>query len=166
MSYFNIGVDFLIDPITNAVLKIILHSNIPGEVLFARYSRCPWSLVSTDEASDVAVSTDKAGHINQQIRASFAPKEPDPYKSDGLAGSGKPCDSFDSHAAQQSPSQKVSELSTDAFSNMIEPAMLLDRTADVIDDGLVLRRPTRLYGHPGIVLEVTQDDDVETVWLF
>ncbi|POW06341.1 hypothetical protein PSTT_09024, partial [Puccinia striiformis] len=156
----------LIDPITNAVLKIILHSNIPGEVLFARYSRCPWSLVSTDEASDVAVSTDKAGHINQQIRASFAPKEPDPYKSDGLAGSGKPCDSFDSHAAQQSPSQKVSELSTDAFSNMIEPAMLLDRTADVIDDGLVLRRPTRLYGHPGIVLEVTQDDDVETVWLF
>ncbi|KAH9449001.1 hypothetical protein Pst134EB_019841 [Puccinia striiformis f. sp. tritici] len=166
MSYFNIGVDFLIDPINNAVLKIILHSNIPGEVLFARYSRCPWSLVSTDEASDVAVSTDKAGHINQQIRASFAPKEPDPYKSDGLAGSGKPCDSFDSHAAQQSPSQKVSELSTDAFSNMIEPAMLLDRTADVIDDGLVLRRPTRLYGHPGIVLEVTQDDDVETVWLF
>jgi hypothetical protein len=59
MSYFNLGVDFLIDPITNVVVKIVLHSNIPGEVLFARYSRCPWSLCSMDEDVDVAISTDK-----------------------------------------------------------------------------------------------------------
>jgi hypothetical protein len=59
MSYFNIGLDFLIDPITNVVLKAILHSNIPGEVLFARYSRCPWSLRSMDGNSDIALSTDK-----------------------------------------------------------------------------------------------------------
>ncbi|KAI7940090.1 hypothetical protein MJO28_013742 [Puccinia striiformis f. sp. tritici] len=127
-ALFNIGVDFLIDPITNAVLKIILHSNIPGEV--------PWSLVLTDEASDVAVSTDKAGHTNQQIRASFAPKEPDPYKSDGLDGPGNPCDSFDSHAAHESRSQKVSELSTDTFSNMIEPAMPADAFTDILDSYL------------------------------
>ena len=59
MSYFNLGVDFLIDPITHVVLKVVLHSNIPGEVLFARYSRCPWSLRSMQDDSDVAVSTDK-----------------------------------------------------------------------------------------------------------
>lgn len=44
LSYFNLGIDFLVDPIRHHVLKVILHSNIPGEVLFGRYSRCPWTL--------------------------------------------------------------------------------------------------------------------------
>ncbi|PLW40622.1 hypothetical protein PCANC_13027 [Puccinia coronata f. sp. avenae] len=169
MSYFNLGVDFLIDPITNVVVKIVLHSNIPGEVLFARYSRCPWSLCSMDEDVDVAISTDKAAHINQQIRASFIQDEWETEeKPEGPMDTGKLCESFSSHAAVGSPdgnARKVSATTT-TLSNMIEPAMLLDRTADVVDDGLVLTRPTRLYGHPGIVLEVTEDDDVETVWLF
>ncbi|KAA1099343.1 hypothetical protein PGT21_003165 [Puccinia graminis f. sp. tritici] len=89
MSYFNIGLDFLIDPITNVVLKAILHSNIPGEVLFARYSRCPWSLRSMDGNLDIALSTDKATHTNQQIRASFAQKEAEDRKPEGLADNGK-----------------------------------------------------------------------------
>lgn len=167
MSYFNLGVDFLIDPITHVVLKVVLHSNIPGEVLFARYSRCPWSLRSMQDDSDVAVSTDKAAHINQQIKATTAPKESENDKSEGvLVETGTLCESFGSQAADRSPGGNTSEVPTQAFSNMIEPAMLLDRTADVIDDGLVLTRPTRLYGHPGIALEVTEDEDVETVWLF
>ncbi|OAV99225.1 hypothetical protein, variant [Puccinia triticina 1-1 BBBD Race 1] len=165
MSYFNIGVDFLIDPITNLVLKVVLHSNIPGEVLFARYSRCPWSLRSMNQDSDVASSTDKAVHINQRIRSNFTHKEPENYASGGVVDSGQLCESFNSRAFDGSPALRAPEASS-PISNIIEPAMLLDRTADVIDDGLVLRRPTRLHGHPGIVLEVTEDDDVETVWLF
>jgi hypothetical protein len=58
---------------------------------------------------------------------------------------GKLCESFSSHAAVGSPdgnARKVSATTT-TLSNMIEPAMLLDRTADVVDDGLVLTRPTR-----------------------
>jgi hypothetical protein len=135
------------------------------------------------------LSAPQATHINQQIRGSFAQKEAEDCKPEGLADNGKLCESFSSQLFEGSPDQRSSEVPTPAISNMIEPAMLLDRTADVIDVGLVLRRPTRkgpihftlllflydslfwlssigLYGHPGIVLEVTEDDDVETVWLF
>lgn len=42
MSYFNLGVDFLLDPVSHRVVKIVLHSNIPGEVGFGRYGRSGW----------------------------------------------------------------------------------------------------------------------------
>lgn len=162
MSYFNIGVDFLIDPITHVVLKVILHSNIPGEILFARYSRCPWFICFDDQ--DVP-STEKASFVNQKIKNNPESRDAEYCEVEASDIPEKPCDPTNPPVSDGSIS-KASATPPVSLSHMIEPAMLLDRTADMIDDGLILRRPTKLYGHQGIVLEVTQDDDVETVWLF
>ena len=45
-SYFEYGLDFLLDP-DGVIIKAIAHSNIPGSPLFQRYARCPWVLPST-----------------------------------------------------------------------------------------------------------------------
>ncbi|KAH9820668.1 hypothetical protein DFH28DRAFT_952886 [Melampsora americana] len=49
--------DFLIDPITNLVIKHILHSNIPGEAIFARYSGCPWEILLQSRIVLIAIKT-------------------------------------------------------------------------------------------------------------
>lgn len=43
-NYFQYGMDFLISPITHVVCKIVLHSNLPGSILFGRWERCPWEI--------------------------------------------------------------------------------------------------------------------------
>ena len=44
-----------------------------------------------------------------------------------------------------------------------ERPMVLDRAADG-EDGR--DKPTELHGYPGVVFEVTDAGEVETVWLF
>ncbi|EGO01868.1 hypothetical protein SERLA73DRAFT_177420 [Serpula lacrymans var. lacrymans S7.3] len=48
-NYFQHGIDFLISGETHIVLKIILHTNVPGSPLFQRYKRCPWELEGKPE---------------------------------------------------------------------------------------------------------------------
>ncbi|KAI5475626.1 hypothetical protein MNV49_001087 [Pseudohyphozyma bogoriensis] len=44
-SYPHLGLTFLLDPTSHVLLKIILHSNLPGEVNFGRSARCFWEMV-------------------------------------------------------------------------------------------------------------------------
>ena len=43
-NYFSLGLDFLLQPETHKVLKIVLHANTPGEIEFGRYRKCRWRL--------------------------------------------------------------------------------------------------------------------------
>jgi len=52
-NYFQHGMDILLSGTTHLVKKIILHSNIPGSLLFQRYKRCPWEIdASPEEGSE------------------------------------------------------------------------------------------------------------------
>ncbi|KAG7562661.1 hypothetical protein FFLO_01928 [Filobasidium floriforme] len=45
-NYFHLGLDFLVDEDeAGVVVKVMVHSNIPGTALFQRYARCPWEIV-------------------------------------------------------------------------------------------------------------------------
>lgn len=48
-NYFQHGIDFLISGTTHVVIKIVLHTNIPGTPLFQRYKRCPWQIEGRPE---------------------------------------------------------------------------------------------------------------------
>ncbi|MBW0487961.1 hypothetical protein O181_027676 [Austropuccinia psidii MF-1] len=169
MSYFNLGVDFLIDPLSNRVLKVIMHSNIPGEVLFARYSRCPWEICTTHDQSPLGTNTGKATLLIQRLKTNPCEENSDPSEVPTAGDSSSPHDpppSESSSSGQPFNNQNEDASAAETLVKMMEPVMLLDRTADILDEGLLLQKPTRLYGLPGIAFEVTQDDDIETIWLF
>ncbi|CAH7675617.1 hypothetical protein BY996DRAFT_7066737 [Phakopsora pachyrhizi] len=187
MSYFNLGVDFLIEPISNTVQKVILHSNNPGEVLFSRYSRCQWSIVCIDDQveSDEVSSTQKASVIVERLKrfmnkdSTLIQPEPSPVVKNPTKSktTGNGSSNNDNVAGKRSKSrlkQDSKVVPKDEgddqevlFVRSVEPVMVLDRMADNLDDGLLLiQKPTRLVGFEGIVLEVTEDEDVETIWLF
>lgn len=46
ISHPHLGLTFLLHPTSHTLLKIILHSNLPGEVNFGRCSRCSWEIVT------------------------------------------------------------------------------------------------------------------------
>lgn len=52
-NYFSLGLDFMLDPTSHRIIKIILHSNTPGEVLFGRYAKCRWRIERTGTARSV-----------------------------------------------------------------------------------------------------------------
>lgn len=56
-SHFDLGIDFLLDGRTHRLLKVVLHSNLPGEALFGRYAKCSWSL--TTASGQTIQCTDK-----------------------------------------------------------------------------------------------------------
>ncbi|EGG09185.1 uncharacterized protein MELLADRAFT_115857 [Melampsora larici-populina 98AG31] len=155
MSYYNLGLDFLIDPISNVVIKIILHSNIPGEVLFARYSRCPWS-ICRPTATEAISSLEKCTSIIRYIKG-----EGSTHPRSSTSDQSHRTQKHSNHTPKSS-----GETDSAPAATYVEPAMVLDRTADVMDDGLTLQKPTRLIGFDGAVLEVTDNDDIETLWLF
>lgn len=41
-NYVQYGMDFLISGKSHKVIKIVLHSNLPGAIQFGRFERCPW----------------------------------------------------------------------------------------------------------------------------
>jgi len=52
-SHPHLGLTFQLEPRTHILAKIILHSNLPGEVGFGGTTRCAWALVSADGATRV-----------------------------------------------------------------------------------------------------------------
>lgn len=58
LNHFDLGVDFLMSGSTHRLLKVVLHSNNPGEVLFGRYEHCPWRLSWQDDPSSEVSSSD------------------------------------------------------------------------------------------------------------
>jgi hypothetical protein len=66
LSYFSLGFDLLIHPTTHRVLKVVLHSNLPGEVLFGRYARAHWELAFSSSGSSSEV-------VSESSKVCFAP---------------------------------------------------------------------------------------------
>lgn len=52
-NYFSLGLDFLFHPENNKVIKVLIHANIPGEVLFGRYNKCRWRIEQSDSSASV-----------------------------------------------------------------------------------------------------------------
>lgn len=51
MFYPHIALTLLLHSINHTLLKIILHSNLPGEVGFGRTSKAPWVINTSDGES-------------------------------------------------------------------------------------------------------------------
>ncbi|KAJ6628722.1 hypothetical protein B0H10DRAFT_1988979 [Mycena sp. CBHHK59/15] len=77
-NYFQHGLDFLLSP-SHIVLKIILHSNIPGSPLFQRYKRCNWEIQGKPE-DDEDDTPPRKGLLDQfeTISHFLSPREPPP----------------------------------------------------------------------------------------
>lgn len=46
MSYPHLALTLLLDPTSHTLLKILLHSNLPGEINFGRTSKSIWSFTT------------------------------------------------------------------------------------------------------------------------
>lgn len=67
-NYFDAGIDFLLHPETNRVMKAVLHSNTPGEALFGKYGRCRWKLQR--DGSSESVTCDDTVRDGRSLRVS------------------------------------------------------------------------------------------------
>lgn len=77
-NYFQHGLDFLLSP-THVVIKIILHSNIPGSPLFQRYKRCNWEIEGRPEDDEDDTPPRKRFHDRFETISHFlSPSEPPP----------------------------------------------------------------------------------------
>ncbi|KAJ7638910.1 hypothetical protein FB45DRAFT_976940 [Roridomyces roridus] len=77
-NYFQHGLDFLLSP-THVVIKIVLHSNIPGSPLFQRYKRCNWEIEAKPEDDEDDTPPRKPFHERFETISHFlSPREPPP----------------------------------------------------------------------------------------
>ncbi|KAJ7665520.1 hypothetical protein B0H17DRAFT_1090776 [Mycena rosella] len=77
-NYFQHGLDFLLSP-THVVIKIILHSNIPGSPLFQRYKRCNWEIEGKPEDDEDDTPPRKRFYDRFETISHFlSPREPPP----------------------------------------------------------------------------------------
>ncbi|GAA96947.1 uncharacterized protein L969DRAFT_96839 [Mixia osmundae IAM 14324] len=75
-SYFNLGIEFLVSP-DNLVIKIILHSNLPGQVLFGSFARANWILRREDASEDeTGINGDEMPAIRTTIASWGLSNEP------------------------------------------------------------------------------------------
>ncbi|CAK5275623.1 unnamed protein product [Mycena citricolor] len=77
-NYFQHGLDFLLSS-THVVIKIIIHSNIPGSPLFQRYKRCNWEIEGRPE-DDEDDTPPRRGFYDrfETISHFLSPREPPP----------------------------------------------------------------------------------------
>lgn len=64
LNHFNLGIDFMMSGSTHRLLKVILHANTPGEVLFGRYEQCPWSMKFVNQEMTVQSSDPVREHLH------------------------------------------------------------------------------------------------------
>ncbi|SCV73735.1 BQ2448_6165 [Microbotryum intermedium] len=143
LSYPSLGITLLVHGSRHYLLKVILHSNLPGEVNFGRTHRCRWALV---DPSGARVGCEQAF---TKIRLRL------------LGGGSRPA----------SPKGGCEEEKDDLTpkkhaKSSVEKPMILDRTADGGEGSEVKGKTTEIHGFPGVAFEVTVSGDVETVWLF
>jgi hypothetical protein len=128
-SHFDLGLDFLFDATTHRLLKVVLHSNLPGEALFGRYARCSWSLTA---ASGQTV------HSSDQVRCAPQP----------CGGTHRPRTQGTKIIDVLSPSSGATTASKGKSSPSPVPReapLVLDRTADA-PDGLAPGCTTGAFG--------------------
>ncbi|KAM0748079.1 hypothetical protein T439DRAFT_328065 [Meredithblackwellia eburnea MCA 4105] len=173
ISHPHLGLTFLIHPTSHTLLKIILHSNLPGEVNFGRSSRCSWEIVTPNSdrkgsshpfsaISNLLLSSGDDGRhlgVHHGANGSQRSASVDSSGSHRSGGSGRSKGSKGEHSSSNGIRDHAS------LSGEPERPMILDRTVDG-GDGAVNGKTTEIHGFPGIALEVTGSGDVETVWLF
>ncbi|PAV67529.1 hypothetical protein WR25_06688 [Diploscapter pachys] len=59
-NYLSMGIDVLFDFVTKQVIKIVLHTNLPGHYDFGIYNRCELSLKINDNAPPITTRTRQA----------------------------------------------------------------------------------------------------------
>ncbi|GAA6017677.1 hypothetical protein JCM10207_001247 [Rhodosporidiobolus poonsookiae] len=213
LSYPHLGLTLLLStsPRVHTLAKIILHSNLPGEVNFGRTARASWALFSA--AEERLVGGDEGWDAVREVLGSArggrgagggasrgsTPSPPGstlspPGMSNGVpisgggggVGGGKKRKSptpnfgspavdnllglstFDVHEAAGSSGAGANGAVNAAAGD--DAPMILDRTA--ADGGRgkegegVRGKTTEIHGFPGLAFEVTQEGEVETVWLF
>ncbi|GAA5822663.1 hypothetical protein JCM3770_002859, partial [Rhodotorula araucariae] len=174
LSYPHLGLTLLLASTTHILLKIIIHSNLPGEVQFGRTARAAWALVSAqgkritcDEGWGALSSVFAGGGVGAASSGGgvgvAARKKPSPgrprVQEQGVA------DLLGLSSASGSPVATSGMAMADVGApEDAQKPMILDRTADGRDG--VRGKPTEIHGFPGIAFEVTSSGDVETVWLF
>ncbi|KAM0790133.1 hypothetical protein ACM66B_005456 [Microbotryomycetes sp. NB124-2] len=165
-SYPQHGLTFMLDPTRHVVIKLILHSNLPGQVQFCKTSRCHWRIVRTLNETTTTTSSSldnqkgsKEGILECSGQDSFD------IVQKVLQGSTSTAKAKTNGTNRRTPSPQVHSTKDRHGHAMVEKPMVLDRTADGLELG-VKGRTTEIYGYPGIAFEVTTSRNIETVWLF
>ncbi|GAA5999256.1 uncharacterized protein JCM10292_001705 [Rhodotorula paludigena] len=184
LSYPHLGLTLLVSSAPSSSFsdsahtleKILIHSNLPGEVQFGRTARAPWTLVLSDaervgceagfervrgalSGGAVGAGTCVAGRARPAARGGG--KRVEQPLEDLVVGSSS--SSPNGGGGGGSPASARSGGGGAGGAERERP-MILDRTADGRDG--VRGKTTEIHGFPGIALEVTQSGDIETVWLF
>ncbi|GAA5938563.1 hypothetical protein JCM3775_002159 [Rhodotorula graminis] len=143
----------------HTLLKILLHSNLPGEVQFGRTARAASVLVAPAAGDEGRVADADEGE-RRGTEEGWGAVRAFLRGEDGLGrgASGRAGGQGQGAAAGES-SRREGKLAMGD-----EPPMILDRTADGKDG--VRGKTTEIHGFPGIALEMTGSGDIETVWLF
>ncbi|BGP33874.1 hypothetical protein JCM10296v2_005680 [Rhodotorula toruloides] len=169
LSYPHLGLTFLVSSSStpHTLEKVILHSNLPGEVQFGRTTRAAWAVVRGGERVGVEDGW-KSMKAFLEAGANGTGRTPSPLATGSAGKKGKKGDvkeanvddllGFESAAA--SPNERGGMLGGRGD----DKPMVLDRTAGEGRGG-VKGKPTEIHGFPGIALEVTQSGDIETAWL-
>ncbi|GAA5913120.1 hypothetical protein JCM8208_000747 [Rhodotorula glutinis] len=135
----------------HTLLKVLLHSNLPGEVQFGRTARAECGLVVPGAGGAERRGTEEGwGAVRAFLRG-----------GDGGGRAGSSTAPGQGRGTAGSSSRREVELEVGVGN---EPPMILDRTADGKDG--VRGKTTEIHGFPGLALEVTGSGDIETVWLF
>ncbi|BGP26270.1 UPF0183 family protein [Rhodotorula toruloides] len=170
LSYPHLGLTLLVSSTSapHTLEKVILHSNLPGEVQFGRTTRAVWVLARGEERVGVEDGWARLkplldGRVNGATRTPSSLSSGQASK-EGRKGGVKEANvedllGFESAAASTVERGKVLEECGDPR------PMVLDRTVGEGRGG-VKGKPTEIHGFPSIAVEVTQSGNVETVWLF
>ncbi|GAA5846280.1 hypothetical protein JCM9279_005887 [Rhodotorula babjevae] len=142
----------------HTLLKVLLHSNLPGEVQFGRTARARGVLVAPGAGAGAG-----AGAVEKEGAVMGLEEGWDSVRGflRGEAAGGRAA----AAAGQGGTTRRAAEAELGVGVGVgDEPPMILDRTADGKDG--VRGKTTEIHGLPGIALEVTGTGDIETVWLF
>ncbi|KIJ99374.1 hypothetical protein K443DRAFT_133084 [Laccaria amethystina LaAM-08-1] len=78
-NYFQHGMDFLLSGTSHTVIKIILHTNLPGSSMFQRYKRCNWEIEGKPEDDEDDTPPRKRFYDRFETISHFlSPREPPP----------------------------------------------------------------------------------------
>ena len=130
ISHPHLGLTFLLHPTTHTLLKLILHSNLPGEVNFGRSSRCPFVFVPA--SSSAATPSQSFSTIEHLLASASSPTSADSTPTKRRRES---VGSIDDEREQSTRGRGVREHATVGREH--ERPMSPDRTVDGGDGSIV-----------------------------
>lgn len=145
LSYPHLGLTFLLHATRHVLLKVILHSNLPGEVNFGRTTRCLWEIVPP--RGERQICSTEFGAVAEVLESSSKGQEADPGTGGLLSTNenGSRAPSTDSARsttpasnthARKTVSARPHPPKSSSSSRQVERPMILDRTADSGESGI------------------------------